>query len=1462
MIMLFKHLYLVILLLVTLLMSSCNNPLDTTGSDKSSIDSSFSLFLEPPGSFVFTHSSVVSGQVEFSFGASARAESYVVKYGLSSGSYPITSSCTSSPCTISGLTNGTNYFITVVATNAKGSRSIAGELVLSPADAPTTPSGLSATVSSGNVALSWSASTGTGTITYSVYRSTSSGSGFSLLASGLSSSSYSDSSVTNGTTYYYEVTATNSNGMSGYSSELSKMPMDVPSGPTSLVATSSSGSVSLSWQAASGLGSITYNIYRSTTSGSGYTSIASNLSAISYTDSSVTNGTSYFYIVKASNAAGLGSSSSEVAITPLSAPTGLSASGTTSQLSLSWASVTGATSYNVYRSTVSGNYVAVTPFSSTTNGYVDSTVTNGLAYYYVVTAVKGTSESSISSEVTSKPVAAPTGFAAQSGASQVVLSWGSTTGASSYSLYRSTTSGSYSSALATGLTGTTYTDSTAVAGTTYFYTIKADSTNSTSVESSEVSALPLSSFSISSVAVNGSNALQISWGSSTGASSYTIKYGTASGSYTTTLTNQTSPLTISSLTAGTTYYFLVVANNTSGSLNANAETIGIPLGSFSLTSLLPQTGATSVVWGTSTGSTSYDVLYGTTSGTYSTTLTGKTTPAVVSSLTAGTIYYFKVRANNAYGSITSTNELSGNVYQNFSLDIPFDVGTTSGYNFSDSTISDFTSGSFRLTPSDQVDDDSSASGFGGGTHNGTMYDSTNTVLRLNSTTNIAELDSSWTPQYSSLALYWKMNGTGYISNTSFAPEVGSSTCLATSASTISYSTGKLQTAIGVTSGNSTYCTGTNITSISNNITIVGWVKHTGGTASAYASIIDSFNWSSTPTTGWTIQRGNTNNYFYIRVDTSASTNVVCAPATTDQNLLDGYWHHYAFTIGAGSIKVFIDGKLSNSCSYSVGSGFASNNANLLIKGFSSDATTYHDDLAIFNSILSTSEIQKIFYRQVASYSGTFLSRVMDSLNTSNAFTNLSFTSTLPFSKQLPATSETSSSYSSISSNLMSNLIALWHFDETSGTSIADSSGNYYSATTINSPTLGTATNLGTGIKFTKANSQYLTVPSINLGNVFSVSVWANVGYSTTEWLTLLSNCNTGSNSNGFKIAINSWTTANGSVIIETGNGTASASTITTTGLANPNYWHHYVFTIDRANGSASIYVDGVLKVTSAVKTDFLNSGALYIGAAKNPSAYFDGILDEMAIWSRSLSLSEIQQLYRRGANRLKYQIRTCANSDCSDQEALTTSYRGWKGPDNTGLTYFSELYNTTLNSSTGNVQTTSPLMTFSNFSSVGLSVAINRYVQYRTILESDDTKTLCTYNGGSTYVACSPEIKTVTVGPTHYSTTNPYITSKASIGSLYQSLGSFTVTQGSNGCLGDKYTVSGDGSVFWYFNGATWVQSNGSYTQSSTASQINSNIGTLVSLMGVGTIQIRTHLNSDGVTACEVSNLNISGQKY
>src|SRR5207247_1045654 len=129
-----------------------------------------------------------------------------------------------------------------------------------------------------------------------------------------------------------------------------------PAAPTGLAATAGNAQVSLSWNA--GATGVSYTVKRATVSGGPHTTVTSGLASASYTDTGLTNGTTYSYAARRSNHGGESALTSQARATPLppppAAPTGLGATAGNTQVSLSWNASATATSYAVKRATVSG----------------------------------------------------------------------------------------------------------------------------------------------------------------------------------------------------------------------------------------------------------------------------------------------------------------------------------------------------------------------------------------------------------------------------------------------------------------------------------------------------------------------------------------------------------------------------------------------------------------------------------------------------------------------------------------------------------------------------------------------------------------------------------------------------------------------------------------------------------------------------------------------------------------------------------------------------------------------------------------------------------------------------------------------------------------------------------------------------------------------------------------------------
>ncbi|BDI31714.1 hypothetical protein CCAX7_37650 [Capsulimonas corticalis] len=273
---------------------------------------------------------------------------------------------------------------------------------------PTAPAGLTAVGGLGQVSLSWGRVPGsTG---YIVQRSTTSGSGYTTLtASPTSATTYLDNnSLSDGAKYYYVIAAVNSTGTGANSNEASAV-TTLPTA-TGITATAGNGQVTVSWTkpiAATGC-----DVLQATTSGGPYTTVAQNVSAGSWIDRDLNNGTAYYYVVAPVTAAARGANSTEANATPQEViPTALPIITPTSgdsKVSIAWTPVAGARRYNLYRSTGTAGAEGSIPYQVGLNSspYVDTAVTNGTIYYYQMTAVNGAGEGSNSGEISSMPQAA------------------------------------------------------------------------------------------------------------------------------------------------------------------------------------------------------------------------------------------------------------------------------------------------------------------------------------------------------------------------------------------------------------------------------------------------------------------------------------------------------------------------------------------------------------------------------------------------------------------------------------------------------------------------------------------------------------------------------------------------------------------------------------------------------------------------------------------------------------------------------------------------------------------------------------------------------------------------------------------------------------------------------------------------------------------------------------------------
>ena len=603
--------------------------------------------------------------------------------------------------TLINLNAGSVYDVTVTSSNQLGTSGTSNTATATSGDIPTVPTNLSATVvPGGQIDLSWNASTSPGyAVTYNLEISTDGGATWTTEAT-QSGTTYSDTGLTNGNTYYYRVSATNTLGTSNASTTVNAKAGDIPDAPASVsVAPLSATELSVGWTVPNDNGyTLTgYDLERSLDN-TNWTSVATNLQLNTYSDSGLTQSTTYYYRVTATNALGTSAYSNSGSGQTFGVPNPVNTLAltpqSTTQIDLTWSAPNmNGYSFTEYQIERSFDGTVWNPLATTTNTfYYDQSLTANVQAYYRVAALNAYGLGATGNEPSSQtyPTAPATLTATTFSDTRIDLVWNNPAGSAhtGFKIEQSTDSGATWSVIVgnTGNLNLSYSVTGLQPVTTYDYRVSTINPSATSTPSSTATATtygpPAAPTNLTATPQPGAQ-IQLDWTAPTttngaAVSNYQIERSTDGVNFSvlTTTGNTNITYTDTGLTTATTYYYRVAAINTYGSGSpsnvANAVASDVPSQVTGLTATALTNFEIKLDWTAPNANgypiTSYKIERSTDAGATWNVLVANTASTAVTytdiNLTSGTDYYYRVSATNNVGTgsaSVSANVIAGSV---------------------------------------------------------------------------------------------------------------------------------------------------------------------------------------------------------------------------------------------------------------------------------------------------------------------------------------------------------------------------------------------------------------------------------------------------------------------------------------------------------------------------------------------------------------------------------------------------------------------------------------------------------------------------------------------------------------------------------------------------------------------------------------------------------------------------------
>jgi hypothetical protein len=221
-----------------------------------------------------------------------------------------------------------------------------------------------------------------------------------------------------------------------------------------------------------------------------------------------------------------------------------------------------------------------------------------------------------------------------------------------------------------------------------------------------------------------------------------------------------------------------------------------------------------------------------------------------------------------------------------------------------------------------------------------------------------------------------------------------------------------------------------------------------------------------------------------------------------------------------------------------------------------------------------------------------------------------------------------------------NPIGYWTFNSGGGTQATDTSGNGHTASLVNGVSW-VAGQIGYAVSANSANSQYVTIPDINLSttNAVTVAFWSKREYSTSGGHVLLENTqNYNSSTTGFGFFPDD-PDCKGIRAAVHGN---SGYTAMCYGQPTSNVWHHIAVVYDKSKagaGEVTLYIDGALQKSTGYtylsdNNNNFGNNPIYLFARGGSSQFDSGAVDDLRLYNTALTATQIQQIYQNGICQL------------------------------------------------------------------------------------------------------------------------------------------------------------------------------------------------------------------------------------